>query len=286
MENENSKKEQYVRWETSKEVSKEKVEKEKIIAYHTLGFSGSARFSKDVEIIGGIFNTEQVLQQGLLSADTARKANIQRSNMGYSPQDPFLNLPTEISLYSDAFFEKVKNIHPWSIRCDIDSDKLTFGNPKTDAELRVSIRIKPKEISSIRISGEILNINIREYLNNLFSISEAETVSFDKAMFLHTAINQVYRGLVNLEALSSDKVLQIQMLLDQIEQVNNMRINASEEDYEHQQDQFIESIKTHIPLIFEVLKSSLFDAYANVDTIKDYLDLIHKKYNIPINIDK
>jgi len=112
----------------------------------------------------GILYAEQVLNQGILSHDLAKRAGIERSPYGYSPDDPTMSYTgsNAVALYPASTYLRHKEggfpmeFHEFSFICKYD--RSDYHQAQEDSgEVEVKSRIRPNDIVGVAIYSKYLN---------------------------------------------------------------------------------------------------------------------------------
>ena len=152
-----------------KEMTPEEIALEKVInigstrltgvGFHELG-TGENAYHGD-RLIAGVLYAEQVLCQGLLSYNLARRAGIERSPYGYSPNDPSLSFvgSNDVSLYeaNSYLLYGTKSFpmrqHEFSFICKYREN----DSYADEGEIAVNGRVQPKDIIGIAVANGTLD---------------------------------------------------------------------------------------------------------------------------------
>lgn len=129
------------------------------VGFHELG-TGEHIFYGD-KMRAGILYAEQILHQGLISYNLAKRAGIERSPYGYSPDDPSLSFvdSNDVSLYPSNTYLRCgtesfpMKSHEFAFIC-----RYKKGNFERidNSEVEVQGRIQPEDIIGIAVSSSRL----------------------------------------------------------------------------------------------------------------------------------
>lgn len=160
------------------------------IGFHTMGFYKGFLDNERI-VVGGLLNTEQALNQGLLSKQLGNRASVTRSNLGENKDNPFLNKEDHISLYQPNFWSGTRYIYRgWNLVCRIDPKRRNIdfdftGSPET----QVKGRVKPEDIIGIVAQRTLLDQDIQKYLDDLITKDHVRPSSYP-SLYEHDKVRQ------------------------------------------------------------------------------------------------
>jgi hypothetical protein len=155
------------------------------IGFHEI----SHDLNKGRPLLAGLFYSEQILTQGILSRDLSEKTGIKRSRFGHNPDADASYTPKNSVALNPAYnFLQERDgsdgnysLRDWSLVCKYERESRKVNEDPTRAdEVDVVGRVKPSDIIGIAVSEKMLDINIYEFINSLPNeevVSELKRVS-------------------------------------------------------------------------------------------------------------
>lgn len=243
----------------------------KRIGVHSLGYN-----SGDIgSVLSGLINTEQVLQQGLLSKNLALRANIDRSAFGHSPDDPYKNGENGISAHPNSFAPYDPK---WSLQFSYKKD--ASYRPSGD-EVIIRHRVAPRDIIGPVIDESIPEQRIADYLESIFEQEQPLYLLIRTAQDIRKVVSKM-----DLDLLPEEEEMVDAMVAKGVEirasQALVAHLSATEEKDHAKALSDIMAPIVHL-LMPKLLKMSGLDEES---TFGDFLREIGIKYSVPIIINK
>lgn len=163
----------------------------KDVGIHSFGFMQT---SPDAQFLGGLFNSEKALKQGLLSRELAKRAGTHTSAFGWQREKQMEDKQRKASVFmvpfgSQAWDETLddrkqwgdEKINHWYMVINTKGlsgkvDELYASNPLglgsggwvSEGEA-VPRRVRPDRIIGIAVEEQVMDLGLKEYFNNLHS---------------------------------------------------------------------------------------------------------------------